>query len=133
MKHHVRSVIGDTKLTYEEMSTILAQIEAYMNSRPISALSNDPEDLTPLTPGHFIIGESLLAVPEPNRLLTKTSIDSLRLSQRMFQEFWNRWSVEYLHTLQHRPKWAKPQPMVRVGDLVLIREANLPPRKLVEL
>ncbi|XP_046401619.1 uncharacterized protein LOC124167678 [Ischnura elegans] len=53
MKHHLRRVIGDQKMTFEEMPTLLCQIEACLNSRPLSPLSNDPNDLVPLTPGHF--------------------------------------------------------------------------------
>lgn len=41
-KHHLRRVIGETKLTYEEMATLLSQIEACLNSRPLQALSDDP-------------------------------------------------------------------------------------------
>ncbi|EFN70688.1 hypothetical protein EAG_00141, partial [Camponotus floridanus] len=51
-KHHLRRVIGESTLTFEEMSTLLAQIEACLNSRPLQALSDDPDDLSALTPGH---------------------------------------------------------------------------------
>jgi len=63
-KHHLRRVIGDSTLTFEEMSTLLAQIEACLNSRPLQALSDDPDDISALTPGHFLIGVPLLALPE---------------------------------------------------------------------
>ncbi|XP_075990327.1 uncharacterized protein LOC142985980 [Anticarsia gemmatalis] len=54
LKHHMRRVIGDQKLTYEELATILAQIEACLNSRPLGPMSEDPEDLDVLTPSHFL-------------------------------------------------------------------------------
>lgn len=51
VKHHLRRVLGDAILTYEEMSTLLAQVEACLNSRPLQALSDDPDDTAALTPG----------------------------------------------------------------------------------
>lgn len=60
-KHHLRRVVGNSHLTYEEFSTVLAQIEAVLNSRPIHPMSADPNDLRPLSPGHFLIGRPLTA------------------------------------------------------------------------
>ncbi|XP_029673482.1 uncharacterized protein LOC115241712 [Formica exsecta] len=68
LKHHLRRVLGDATLIYEEMSTLLAQVEACFNSRPLQALSDDPKDLSALTPGHFLVGSALTAIPEPSML-----------------------------------------------------------------
>lgn len=78
-------------LTYEEMYTVLAQIEACLNSRPITILSNNPNDPCALTPGHFFIGSSLNALPKPDL----TTVNEQRLSywqraQFMLQHFWKR-------------------------------------------
>lgn len=72
-KFHLRRVIGDTVLTYEELATLLSQIEAVLNSRPLCAMSEDPTDLVPLTPGHFLIGDAMNAVPEPTLLSERLS------------------------------------------------------------
>ena len=66
------------------------QIEACLNSRPLSPLSSDPSDLEPLTPGHFLIGEPLTSLPENN--LTDININRLNrgeMVKRSVQEFWN--------------------------------------------
>lgn len=60
VKTHMKRVLDDTKLTFEEFSTILSQIEACVNSRPMFAVSNDPADLSALTPGNFLIGRLLV-------------------------------------------------------------------------
>ncbi|XP_028175488.1 uncharacterized protein LOC114363843 isoform X2 [Ostrinia furnacalis] len=66
VKHHMKRVIGDTVLTYEEMYTVVVQIESILNSRPITPMSRDPEDMSYLTPGHFLTGSPLITYPEIN-------------------------------------------------------------------
>lgn len=68
VKYHLRRTIGELTLSFEEFTTLLIQIEAILNSRPMEPLSDDPEDLSVLTPGHFLIGESLTTIPEPSLL-----------------------------------------------------------------
>lgn len=73
MKFHLRRKIGETPLTYEELSTLLAQIEAVLNFRPLEPLSDDPDDLSALTPGHFPIGSALNSILEPSLIDLSTS------------------------------------------------------------
>jgi len=68
IKYHLRRVIGDAIFIYEEIATFLTQVEACFNSRPLRLMNDDLDDLTALTPGHFFVGSSLLAVPEPSRM-----------------------------------------------------------------
>jgi len=130
MKHHLRRVIGDATLTYEEMATLLSQIEACMNSRPLQAITDDPEDLEALTPGHLLIGSALNAIPAPSLAEEPTTrLSRWQLLQKMRDHFWNRWTKEYLHTLAHRPKWLKKEEEIRVGRLCLLRSDVTPPNK----
>ncbi|RLU21712.1 hypothetical protein DMN91_006088 [Ooceraea biroi] len=60
-KVHLKRVIGNTMLTFEELGTLFVQIQAVLNSRPLCPTSADSCDYEALTPGHFIIGESLIS------------------------------------------------------------------------
>lgn len=129
-KSHLNRVISDSTLTYEEMSTVLCQIEACLNSRPLSIVLDDPNGAIPLTPGHFLVGEPLMTVPDRN--YENANVSSLRrwqITQRMLQTFWRRWSQEYLAYLMQRYKWTKHVQEPNIGDIVLIKEDNLPPAK----
>jgi hypothetical protein len=128
MKYHLRRVLGKATLTFVEFSTLLCQVEAILNSRPICSLSTNPEHLQVLTPGHFLIGTSLLALPDHN--LKDVSLNHLSkwlCVQQMIQRLWKQWSQDYLHQLQQRHKWRNIQPNVKIGELVLVKEDNLPP------
>lgn len=132
VKHHLKRILGNTSLTYEEMSTVTAQIEACLNSRPISAISDDIDDLLPLTPGHFLVGEPPIVVPERSYLdFNINRLNRWQLVQRMLQHFWQRWSKEYLSRLQQRPKWVSQSDNsdIKIGQLVLVKDENNPPGK----
>lgn len=133
VKSHLKRVIGLQILTYEEMNTVLIQIEAVLNSRPLGPLSSDPNDLSALTPGHFLTSEPLTAIPEPDTSnLPFNRLSRWQLLTRMRNDFWRRWRDEYLHTLTQRAKWHLPDvPTPVVGSLVLIRHENTPPLEWV--
>jgi hypothetical protein len=125
VKYHIKRVVGETVLTYDELYTLLTRIEACLNSRPLVPMSND---LTAITPGHFLISEALTAPLEPD--LTELKINQLsrhQLLERLRQHFWKRWRTEYLSYLQGRTKWQSPSPSLQPGDLVLLVEDNVPP------
>lgn len=127
-KYHMKRVLGTNILTYEELNTVLSQIEAVLNSRPLLPLSSNCEDFAYLTPGHFLTGRPLLSCPQHD--LSEVPITKLRLwnvTNKMVQSFWKSWHKHYLNVLQSRPKWKTDYPNVKVGDLVLLRENNTPP------
>ncbi|XP_072395161.1 uncharacterized protein [Diabrotica undecimpunctata] len=127
-KHHMRRLLGNVKLTFEEFTTVLGQIEAVLNSRPLCSLSNDPSDFTYLTPGHFLIGQSLTSFPEKDVIhIPENRLNLWQHLSKLQQVFWKKWSIDYLNRLQNRPKWFLPHKNLEPNDLVLLIEDNTPP------
>ncbi|XP_071577334.1 uncharacterized protein, partial [Temnothorax nylanderi] len=113
-KHHLRRVIGDATLTYEELSTFLAQVEG--SSSPYT--------------GTFLIGAAISAVPEPSLAEEPTGrLSRWQLLQQLRDHFWKRWSSEYLQALNSRQKWWTKDDNPRVGDLCLVRSEQTAPTK----
>lgn len=131
LKTHLVRVVGEQIFSYEEMSTLLCEIEAVLNSRPLCSQSSDPNDLIPLTPSHFLtLGPLLPIIPEPD--LSEIAIARLsrwQLIQKLQSDFWKRYSLEYLNTLQQRLKWVNPVEEVKLNDLVLIKHETTSPLK----
>ncbi|GFW35767.1 integrase catalytic domain-containing protein [Trichonephila clavipes] len=128
MKGILLRVAKSAIMNFEELTTLMAQIEAVLNSRPLSPLSSDPNDLNPLTPGHFLTNCAISSFPEPY-----TASDSLfyhsrwKLIQSLRDKFWNRWSTEYLTHLQTRAKWSVQNPNLMENQLVLLKDPNTKP------
>ncbi|XP_048480955.1 uncharacterized protein LOC105389072 isoform X1 [Plutella xylostella] len=128
MKYHMKRILT-SHLTFEEMSTLLCQIEACLNSRPISTIESESETIT-LTPGHFLIGEAPVTVPNPDLKSVKVSrLTRWQHLQKLLSDFWQIWQSEYLARLQQRPKWLKKVQEFEKGQIVLIKTENLPPGK----
>ena len=125
-KMHLKRIVASVKLTYEEFTTVLAQIEACLNSRPLVPLNvADDDGIQALTPGHFLIGQPLMALPDPS--FSYRSVSLLRrwhLCQNLVRHFWQRWSGEYLTALNRYNKWHHPTRNVAVGDMVVVRGWN---------
>jgi hypothetical protein len=99
-----------------------------LNSRPITPLSSDPNDLDALTPQQLLTlktDESLVA----NQFLGSEALYARkrwRQVQHLCDVFWDRWRKEFLREMQPRSKWHVPQRNMRVGDIVLLSDANSP-------
>ena len=129
-KRHLRRVLGDATLTYEEFSTLAAQVEACLNSRPLSPLSCDPMDVAALTPGHFRVGTAMTAFSEPFEPQQNGScVSRYHLVTDMRNHFWKRWQGEVLRQQQQRSKWLDQNDAVQEGDLILITDELQPPTK----
>ncbi|XP_076660598.1 uncharacterized protein LOC143363956 [Halictus rubicundus] len=128
-KHHLIRTVGDQLFTYEQLNTYIIEIEAILNSRPLTPMSSDPNDTSALTPAHFLIGDSLKSIPEHDlQHVSSNKLSTWQHIQRVKQHFWARWHKEYVNQLSIRSKWrtsSSQQP--RIGDLVILKEDNVPP------
>jgi hypothetical protein len=128
MKHHLRWTLGSHIATYEELCTLLAEIEACLNSRPLCTLSSDPFNPTHLSPGHFLTGEPLTQLPSADYTNVKcNSLSRWQTYQQQLQQFWQRWSSDYLQSLQQRQRWHRTSCNLEPGELVLLHEDNTTP------
>lgn len=128
-KAHLNRTMMNTRLTFEELYTALVEIEAVLNSRPITPCSSDPSDLRALTPADLLYGCPLKSLPEKRPIIPKEIcyMEHWARISAIKQRFWQQWSRDYLNELQCRTKWFKEAPNVTVGSMVVIHEDNLPP------
>lgn len=116
--------LGRTQLTHELLITLMAEVVAIVNARPISALPSDPDDPRPLSPAMLLTMKTRPAGPSPGQFLQPDLYVRRRWRrvQYLADQFWTRWRREYLQSLQRRPKWTATRRNLRVGDIVLLRD-----------
>ena len=123
--------VGLRKLTYEELITVLADVERVINNRPLVYLGE--EDMTqPLTPMHLFCGRRTMdensgVTPEVKDDITAKEVKSrVKLINMSVDHFWKRWSREYLVDLRetHKGKTKSKIASIKLGDAVMIHEDN---------
>ncbi|KAH0951272.1 hypothetical protein HN011_000278 [Eciton burchellii] len=125
-KFHLLRVIGSRTLSNAEFATILCQIETCLNSRPIAALSDDPGDFSTET-GSFMIDRLLLSVSEESVLeINDNRLSQWQLMQAIQEQIWRSWAKDYLQSLQVRNKWLTLPANIKINDLVIVRNPQLP-------
>ncbi|XP_046812041.1 uncharacterized protein LOC124421223, partial [Lucilia cuprina] len=127
-KSHFKKITQNSKYTFEEFTTLLTRIESVLNSRPLSPMSDDPNELLALTPGHFLRGAPLLSLPEAP-METLTLRDRWEKLKFIHHQFAQRWKDEYLKELQKRYKWQNSEENLCVGQLVVVKDDLLPPNE----
>lgn len=123
MKHHIKRVLGEVRLCFEDFTTLIIEIEAIVNSRPMWSIPSRTDEFEALTPGHFIMFKAPNTLPEPNiDHIPRNRLNQYQYLQRLRSDFWRLWSQEYISTLQNRKKWRETQPNVQPGQIVLVSE-----------
>ena len=138
-KRCLRKVIGQAKLSYDELINAVAEIESIINSRPLSYVT--PDDVEePLTPSHLLMGRCVLSLPgnlnyQGDIQDSDFKVSSGELSRRLkhlsntLNQFWRRWRNEYLIELREAHRFGKPgsrEALIAVNDLVVVHDENQP-------
>ncbi|KAL9968821.1 hypothetical protein ACROYT_G020955 [Oculina patagonica] len=126
-KRALRAILGETKVTDEELLTAVVEVAGILNSRPLTYCSSDPNDEHVLTPNDFLYGQA-------GGQLAPRVIDEIafnprnrwRFVQDLINKCWRRWMKEYLSTLNTRSKWVDQKRNVAPGDVVLLVDTSNP-------
>ena len=115
------------RLNDEELHTYMCEVEAILNSRPLTEVTCDSGETEPLTPNHILLLKAGVTYPpglfDENDLYVRRR---WRQVQYLSDQFWRRWKNEYLVLLQRRQKWCSQRRQHEVGDLVLAIDVDTP-------
>lgn len=131
MKISLKKTLGARCLEKVELETALVEVEASLNSRPLTFVGDDLENGHPLTPSHFLLmkGSHLSKVGDDSKSFVTDSPTVLKEHYQMIDAqltvFWNRWQDEYLKQLP-LPNRKDKVGNVEVGSVILLREDNCP-------
>ncbi|GFU49229.1 integrase catalytic domain-containing protein [Trichonephila clavipes] len=120
VKRILRRILGRASINFEELSTILCDAEAVINSRPLNYLSEDPDELTLLPPSMFLQDIQTMEIPDLDNIDNINLTKRLRYLQKLRNNLRNRFRDEYLSLLVHQEINKAGSKEVRVGDVVLI-------------
>ena len=137
VKTPLKKILGNALLSYDELNTTLKEIEATINSRPLTYVYNNPNDAQPLSPSHFILGDRLTLVPP---ITTSTTILAeptkndlvarIRYRERLLNAYWDAWRGEYLQQLSHQAaKGPTTDVPILPHQIVIVKEDNVPRHK----
>ena len=124
-------VVGRSLLSFSELGTILVEIEAVINSRPLTYVFDDSDGISyPLTPSQLINGRNLEMLPNERHHEVVSTYESLsrrgRFHRKLLTQFASRWKNEYLLSLleAYKPRDGSKEPIVEVGDIVIMRNEH---------
>ena len=132
-KNALKKVLGRAQVTLSELQTIIVEIEAILNDRPLTYVSADIDDEEALTPSHLLNGRRITSLPhekvddedihDPDYGNLTEVTKRARRQALLLQHFRNRWRTEYLTSLRefHRTTGNNKQ-IINIGDVVLVHD-----------
>jgi len=124
---HLRHILKEQIVTDETFHTVVVEVEALLNSRPLLPSSDDPNDLETITPSQLLSLRPYTTLP-PGIFIPQDGLlrNRYRQCQYLADLFWTRFKKEYLTILSQRQKWTRPRRNIQPGDLVLVVGSNTP-------
>lgn len=128
VKSALKRSLGQHHLTKAELETALVEVEACVNSRPLTFVGDAPDSPTPLTPAHFITGHSagfqVREAEEPGEVSASSLRARSLVRERRLRKFWTIWSSEYVRNLPTAVSKFRPHGKLVVGSVVLLEDAK---------
>ncbi|KAL0146847.1 hypothetical protein M9458_057786, partial [Cirrhinus mrigala] len=123
----LNSLLKEQAVNDDCLKTIMCEVESIINGRPLTSVSDDANDVEPLTPNHLLLLKSQPIMP-PGIFCKDDTYARRRWKQVQYLAdlFWTRWTREYLPLLQERQKWLKPRRNSMMGDVVLLVDGSSP-------
>ena len=125
----LRKTLGKAKVTYEELNTVLIEVEGILNSRPLTYVSEEFSE-PPITPSCLVIGKRILDQHGSDSLESNhiSVTKRARYLETLLHHFQNRFKKEYLPSLREkqRSKLRKARRIVKIGDIVHIHKDKSP-------
>ncbi|UYV65697.1 hypothetical protein LAZ67_3005171 [Cordylochernes scorpioides] len=125
MKKLLFRILGQTSLGYEELSTVMCDDESLMNTRPLTYLTEESEDLVPLTSSLFLHEVREVGVPDMNLIDIQTLYRKYQYIKRVQEDLRERFCIEYFGFLRQETRRLKTTILFKVGDMVLIGQESL--------
>ena len=121
-KRALRIVTHDRPMYEDSLSTFITEIESVLNSRPLTSVTDDPNDYKVLTPNHFLLGRQTL----PFTLNDEKAFNRVcwRAVEALSNMFWKRFIQEYLPMLNIRKKWNREKRDFKENDLVIMKNEH---------
>ena len=136
VKTSIRKVIGKQKITAKELRTLVTDVEAFLNDRPLTYVSPDLSDGEPLTPSHLLMGHRIIRLPiasipddfdpaDPTYGMLQDELAKWAVRRALLlDQMWRRWTHEYLTALRefHQATVGQHHETIRTGDIVLVHD-----------
>ena len=125
----LKKTVGANCLSHSELETTIQEIEACVNSRPLTFVSDEVDEKNPLTPAHFLLGHGrgfYSASSQPSPISSGSEMGhKYEIRKAAVDKFWEIWSDEYIRNL---PPWrgGESKCSLREGSLVLVQDVRLP-------